>query len=92
MPEINILKANYYGDKDRIAEEQARLYKREKYSPLASMVPLLIQIMLLMGIVEVIYNPLSYILRLPNDMINSLIKVTLNCKFNCLTKSYRTLF
>lgn len=76
MPEINILKANYYGDKDRIAEEQARLYKREKYSPLASMVPLLIQIMLLMGIVEVIYNPLSYILRLPNDMINSLIKVT----------------
>lgn len=76
MPSINILKANYYGDKDRIAEEQAKIYKQEKYNPLASLIPLVIQIVLLMGIVEVIYNPLTYILRLSGDMVDSLIKIT----------------
>ena len=76
LPEINFLKIDYYGDKDAIAEEQAKLYKRERYNPLASLVPLIIQIILLMGIVEVIYNPLTYILRLPQELIKSMIDLT----------------
>ena len=54
QPKINFLKAKYFGDKDRIAEEQSELYKREKYNPMASVIPLLIQIVLLMGVIEVI--------------------------------------
>ena len=76
LPEINFLKIDYYGDKDAIAEEQAKLYKRERYNPLASLIPLIIQIILLMGIVEVIYNPLTYILRLPQELIKSMIDLT----------------
>lgn len=54
QPEINFLKAKYFGDKDTIAEEQSKIFKREKYNPMASIVPLVIQIILLMGLIEVI--------------------------------------
>ncbi|MBQ8189477.1 MAG: membrane protein insertase YidC [Lachnospiraceae bacterium] len=54
QPEINFLKAKYYGDPDTIAEEQSKIFKREKYNAMASIIPLLIQILLLMGLIEVI--------------------------------------
>lgn len=54
LPDINFLKARYYGQKEIIDEEQAKLFKREKYSPLASTIPLIIQLLLLMGVVGVI--------------------------------------
>lgn len=54
QPDINRILIKHYGDKDQIAEEQAALYKREKYNPLASLIPLAIQIILLLGVVEVI--------------------------------------
>lgn len=54
QPEINLLKAKYFGDKDTIAEKQSEIFKREKYNPMASVIPLLIQIVLLMGVIEVI--------------------------------------
>ena len=54
QPEINFLKARHFGDKDTIAEEQSKIFKREKYNPMASIVPLIIQIVLLMGVIEAI--------------------------------------
>ncbi len=54
QPDINYLKAKYYGQKDIIDEEQAKLFKKEKYNPLASVVPMIIQLVLLVGVVEVI--------------------------------------
>lgn len=54
QPEINFMKAKYYGDSDMIAEEQSKIFKREKYNPMASIFPLLIQLILLMGVIEAI--------------------------------------
>ena len=54
MPEINWLHVNHYGDKDAIAEGQAALYRREKYNPLAGIVPVIVQLILLLGLVDVI--------------------------------------
>lgn len=54
QPDINFLKAKYYGQTDIIDEEQAKLFKREKYNPLASTIPLILQLVLLMGVVGVI--------------------------------------
>ena len=59
MPEINWLHVNHYGDKDAIAEGQAALYKREKYNPLASIIPVIVQLIILLGLVEVIRRLLS---------------------------------
>lgn len=51
QPDINLLKIKFYGQKDIIAEEQAKLFKEKKYRPLASTIPLIIQLVLLMGVV-----------------------------------------
>ena len=61
QPEINQLKVKYFGDKDTIAEEESKIYKKYKYNPLASLVPLVIQIVLLLGVVEIVKNPEFYI-------------------------------
>ncbi len=53
-PEMNHIKATYFGNQDAISEEQYKLFKREKYSPLADLVPLFIQLALLMGVVEAV--------------------------------------
>ena len=71
QPEINRLHIKYFGDKDAIAEGQAELYKREKYNPLASLIPLAIQIVILMGVIEVIYRPMKYILHLDSACIDA---------------------
>ena len=71
QPEINRIKAKHFGDADRIADEQSQIFKREKYNPLASLIPLAVQIILLMGLVEVIYHPLDYLLHLPQDVITA---------------------
>ena len=55
MPLTNRIKVRYFGDKDKIGEETAELFKREHYHPLLSLVPLAIQIVILMGFVRVIY-------------------------------------
>lgn len=55
MPLTNRIKIRYFGDKDKIGEETAVLFKKEHYHPLLSLVPLAIQIVILMGFVRVIY-------------------------------------
>lgn len=54
QPEINRINAKYYGDKEMISEKQAELFKREKYNPLISVIPMAIQIILLMIVIDAI--------------------------------------
>lgn len=54
LPDINFLKVKYYGQKDLIAEEEAKLYKEKGYHPMASIIPMVIQFVLLVGVVGVI--------------------------------------
>ena len=60
QPEINRLKAAHCGDPDAIAEGQAAIFKREKYHPLASIIPLAVQIVLLMGLIGAIRACMGY--------------------------------
>ena len=53
-PELNRLKIKYYGDKDTIADETQALYKREKYNPLASTIPMLLQLVMLIGVIDAV--------------------------------------
>ncbi len=72
QPEINFLKARYYGDLDTVANEQSKLFKREKYSPAASIVSLVLQLFFLSAIIEIIYHPLTYLLGLPAETVAAL--------------------
>ena len=72
QPAINKIKIDHFGDKDAIADEQSKLYKKEKYSAFASLIPMIIQIILLIGVVEVINHPLSYIMKMDNSVVSNL--------------------
>lgn len=63
QPEMNFIKAKYYGNSEKISEEQYELYKREHYQPLADLIPLALQLIFLMGVIEVINHPEEYIFR-----------------------------
>ncbi|MBQ9503963.1 MAG: membrane protein insertase YidC, partial [Lachnospiraceae bacterium] len=80
QPEINMLKVQYYGDKDRIYEEQEKIYKRDKYNPFLSVIPLVVQIFILIGLVSVIYHPLTYILHLAENIIAELNMLAVRIK------------
>ena len=61
QPEINRLKIKFFGDKDTIAEEEPKIYKKYRYNPFASLIPLAVQIILLLCVVEIVKNPTAYI-------------------------------
>lgn len=66
-PEMNRIKAKYFGSSDLISEEQYQLYKRENYHPMLDLVPVVLQLIILMGVVTVIGNPTEYLLRTTED-------------------------
>ena len=56
-PAVNRLKVKYFGDPDKVADEQAELYKKAHYSPFATVIPVAVQVVLLIGLVQIIYHP-----------------------------------
>ena len=60
-PELDDIKLRYAGDKDKIADEQMALFKREKYNPFSAMVPTLVQIPIIIGLFHVLNNPATFL-------------------------------
>lgn len=56
MPALNRIKVAHYGDREAIGEKQSAMYKERGYHPLLSMVPLLVQVIILFGLVDVIHS------------------------------------
>ena len=76
QPEINRITAQHYGDKDTISDETIALYKREKYSPMLGMVPMIVQIILVLGLINVIYNPMQHLLRVDAATCKTFVAAT----------------
>lgn len=73
-PKLDALKYQYVDDKDALADAQSALYKEEKYSPMAGVWPLLLQLPIIFGLLDVIYKPLKHLLHLPADVQKVLVK------------------
>lgn len=54
QPDINFLKVRHFGDADAIAEGQNKLFRQAGYHPLVSIVPTVIQLVLLMAVIAAI--------------------------------------
>ena len=72
QPEVNFIKANNHGNMDAIADEQSKLFKRSHYHPMLSIIPLILQIVLLLGVVYIIYHPMSYLFGMSEQTITAL--------------------
>lgn len=72
-PLLEDIKQRYAGNNTLIIEEQKALYKREHYSTIKGMIPLLVQIPIILGLINVVYNPLQHLLHMDPQTIGVLL-------------------
>ena len=70
-PDIKIIQKKYAKDRVKMQEELTNLYAENDYNQMAGCLPLLIQMPIILGLYEVIRNPLTHILRIPADVLES---------------------
>ena len=59
----------FAADKQRQQAEMQKLQEEMGYNPMSGCLPMIIQFIVMFGIVEVIYSPLTYMLRLPAEFL-----------------------
>lgn len=71
-PKMEQIQRMYANNKEKMQEEQMKLYEEAKYNPLSGCLPLIIQMIFLFGLINVIYNPLQHIMQMPTATIDGL--------------------
>ncbi len=75
QPKLRKIQEKYKGDNRKIQEETQALYQREGHNPMnAGCLPMLLQMPIIFGLIGVIYNPLTYALRIPKEHIDALVE------------------
>ncbi|MCQ2459258.1 MAG: YidC/Oxa1 family membrane protein insertase [Ruminococcus sp.] len=70
-PKLEKLKKSYANNPTKFQEEQQKLFQEEGVNPAASCLPSLIQMLLLFGVIDVVYKPLTHILGFSKNIIQS---------------------
>lgn len=63
-PKLEKLRKSYSNNPQRLQQEQQKLYVEEGINPMGSCLPAFIQMFLLFGILDVVYKPITHILRM----------------------------
>lgn len=70
-PKLEKLKKSFANNPQRLQEEQQKLYQQEGVNPMGSCLPMFIQMFLLFGVIDVIYKPITHILDISKNVINT---------------------
>jgi len=70
-PKMAKIKKSFANNPQRIQQEQMKLQNEEGVSPMAGCLPALVQFPILFGIVDVVYKPLTHILRFSKDTLST---------------------
>ncbi len=68
-PMIDEISTKYKNNPEKRNQEIEKLQSEYGYNPSAGCLPMLIQFPIIFGLIEVIYSPLTYILRLPAEFL-----------------------
>ncbi len=71
-PKLRNLQKQYANNREKLAEEQQKLYAQEGVNPMGSCLPLIITMIILYGILDVVYRPLTHILRIKESVIDKM--------------------
>ncbi|MEG2038827.1 MAG: membrane protein insertase YidC [Oscillospiraceae bacterium] len=77
-PRIAEIQEKYKNNPQKMNEEMSQLYAEEKFNPMAGCLPMLIQMPILFGLIDVIYRPLSHILRPGKAVIDAAVPIAKN--------------
>lgn len=72
-PKLEELKKKHGTNKEKYQEEMMKLYQEEGYNPMSGCLPMLIQMLVLFGLIDVVYKPLTHISRIAGTAITSLL-------------------
>ena len=75
QPKIEKLKKSYESNPQRLQEEQQKLYQQEGYNPMSSCLPSFLQLFLLFGVLDVIYKPITHILRISRSVTSAAVSI-----------------
>lgn len=73
-PKLEKLRKSYESNPQRLQEEQQKLYQQEGINPMGSCLPSLVQMLLLFGVIDVVYKPITHILRISKPVRTAAIE------------------
>jgi len=70
-PKLEKLRKSYQNNPQKLQEEQMKLYQEEGVNPMGSCLPAIIQMVLIFGVLDVVYRPLTHILDFSKSVIGN---------------------
>ena len=70
-PMINEIQQKYKNNQEKMQEEMVKFQQEYGYPPTAGCLPMLVNMLVLFGMVEVVYRPVQYILGIPKEAISA---------------------
>lgn len=77
QPLINEIQRKYANNREKMQQELMRVYDKYQISPTGGCMPLLLQMVILMGFVEIVYRPYTYLFGIPKSVISEIAGKTL---------------
>ena len=68
-PQMEALQRKYKNNQEKLNEEMMKLYQKENYNPMSGCLPMLISFPILFGMIDVIYKPITHIIRPGKELI-----------------------
>lgn len=69
QPQMQEIQKMYAKNQQKMNEELQRLYQRENYNPAGGCLPMLITFLVLFGLIDVIYKPMTHVLGMSNEIV-----------------------
>lgn len=74
QPKLQKLQKSFSNNPQRLQQEQQKLYQEEGVNPMGSCLPAFIQMILLFGVLDVVYKPITHILHITKSVRNAAIE------------------
>lgn len=74
QPKLQKLQKSFANNPQRLQQEQQKLYQEEGVNPMGSCLPGLIQMLLLFGVLDVVYKPITHILHITKSVRSAAIE------------------
>lgn len=69
QPLINEIQRKYANNREKQQQELMKVYDKYEISPTGGCMPMLLQLVILMGFIDIVYRPYTYLLNIPKNVI-----------------------
>ncbi len=78
-PKVDEIQKKYKDNPTKAQEEVNKFYEKEGYNPFSGCSTLFLQLPIIYGFMDVVYRPMTHLLRMPADVINKAQKILEAC-------------